>query len=41
MDLFIIFIFGFFLGMGIGIVCGMYQKKENELEDFKKELENK
>ena len=36
-DLFLIFAFGFLLGLGIGIVCGAWQRENNELDTFKKE----
>jgi len=39
MDIFIIFSFGFFLGLGIGIVTGVSQREENELENFKKKYD--
>lgn len=39
--MFILFAFGFLLGLGIGIVAGQWQKETNELERIKKELEEK
>lgn len=34
--IFIIFSFAFLLGLGVGIVVGVWQREINELEDFKK-----
>ena len=33
--MFLIFAFGFMLGLGIGMAAGMWQKEQNEIEEFK------
>jgi hypothetical protein len=40
-DLFLIFAFGFIVGSGVGFVAGWYHAEENQIEKFRKELENK
>ena len=35
---FLVFAFGFMLGLAFGMVAGMWQKEQNEIEEFKKKF---